>query len=419
MPEHRWIALLRRNPAFARLWFAESISLVGDWFSLVAVSALAVSAGGGEGAWAVAVTIAVHELPMGLVRPLGGVLADRFDRRNLLIGIHLIQAILTLAMAERALAVDVPSLQLLLLIRSAVSGVDAPARSGAIRRLVRPEDLLSAHALSGSSWSAMYAFGMSLGGLLASIGTPLALALDALTFLGAALMLTSLPSIPTRGAGRWREAAQQTYTDLREGLRLALSNPKLLRAVTGKAPLGLAAGGAVVYLNLVADREAFAGTAALSLGLMQAVRGLGIGVGPWLAERTILGGQSLLPVWRLAAFTGFAGVAGVAVAGHFGWWTGFTVATFIWGMGTGANWMISSSQLQRESDDTAVGRLSGLDMLLIESCFAVSALCAGALVERTHLPTSAAGLALVLGIAGFVLAQAAASRSAARAGSRA
>ncbi len=84
----RWWSVLRRHPAFFRLWIAECISLVGDWFSVVAISVLAATRGGGEGALAVATTLAAYELPMAAVRPIAGVLADRFDRRSLLIAVH-------------------------------------------------------------------------------------------------------------------------------------------------------------------------------------------------------------------------------------------------------------------------------------------------------------------------------------------
>ncbi|MEQ1507895.1 MAG: MFS transporter, partial [Myxococcota bacterium] len=258
-----WLGLLRRHPAFARMWLAEAISLAGDWFSLVAISVLAVREGGGQGALAVAATLAAHDLPMGLMRPLAGVLADRFDRRNLLVGVHLGQAALTALMVNRAVHADVAALQVLVLLRSMLGGLDWPARAGALRRVVPPEDLVAANAFSGATWSASYAIGMALGGLVSSFGVPLALAVDTGSFLIGAALLATLPAMPTRGStGTVREAALQAATDLREAWALARSSPALLRAVLSKTPLGLAGGAAVVMLNVAADRTAFAGTAA-------------------------------------------------------------------------------------------------------------------------------------------------------------
>lgn len=148
--------------------------------------------GGDQGALAVAITLAVYEIPMALVRPAGGVLADRFDRRDLLVVVHVEQGVLTAVMAWRAMVGDLVSLQVLVLIRSLLAGLGWPARSGALRRLVAEEDLLLANAFSGATWSAMCALGMALGGLVSSFGVAPALARDAGTF------WSSCPSVSRR-----------------------------------------------------------------------------------------------------------------------------------------------------------------------------------------------------------------------------
>jgi len=396
----RWLALFRRNPAFFRMWLAECASLAGDWFSLVAVSVLAAEQGGGEGALAVAVTLAVYELPMAAMRPVAGVLADRFDRRNLLVFVHVFQAVLTALMAERALARDVTTLQALVFVRSIVAGLDWPARNGAIRRLVVEEDRMAANALGGASWSAMYAIGMALGGLVTTLGVPLALALDAVTFAVAALLLTTLPAIPTRGAeGGVLDALAKARADFVEGLVIARSSVERFRAVASKTPLGLLGGAGVVLLNLLAQRSAFAGSAALTLGVLQATRGLGTGLGPLLVERAIARGFRLAHARRMAGLFGVVGVAAVG-ASSGGWWC--LVPAWLWGMGVGSNWMISSAELQRHSDDEAIGRLSGLDLLSVEASFAFSALAGGVAIEVTGRLGSAAAVGIALGSLGWL-----------------
>lgn len=388
-----WLAVLRRNPAFARLWLAEAVSLVGDWFSLVAISVLALREGGG--AWAVGVTLAAHDLPMALMRPIAGVLADRFDRRNLLVGVHLAQTLVTLAMAWRAWAGDVTGLQLLVLVRSVVGGLDWPARSGAIRRLVHPDDLMGANAVGGATWSAMYAVGMALGGLVASFGAPLALLVDATSFAFAGALLLTLPAIPTRGGAGLAEALGRAAADLRQAWRMARADPHLFRAVTAKTPLGLAGGAGVVMLNVIADATGFAGTGPLTLGILQATRGLGTGAGPLFAERLVAGGRDFGRVWTGMALLTLLGIAAMATSGP--WWL-LLLAAFVWGSGSGANWMLSSAEIQRRAPDEAVGRLSGLDMLAVEGAFALSALAGGALIDATHRAPTAAGVGIGAGL---------------------
>ncbi len=386
------LRLLRQHPAYARFWLAECLSLAGDWFSLVAVSVLAIGEGGG-GAWSVAVTLALYEVPTALVRPWAGVLADRFDRRDLLVGIHLAQAGLTALMAWRAAAGDLAGLQALVLVRALMAGLDWPARSGAVRRLVPEEDLLAAAAFGGATWSAMYAVGMGLGGLVSSYGPALALALDTGSFLVAAALLLTLPAMPTRTEGRVRDAVLRSWSDLREAAALAWRSPDLLAAVTAKTPFGLAGGAAVVLLNVVAHDAAFVGTGAATLGFLQSVRGLGTGVGPVAAERLVRGGMPLPRLFAGIAVVGFAGIAAL------GWARSaplVVAAVFLWGSGTGANWMVSAAEVQRRSPDAALGRLSGLDMLLVETAFGLSALAGGAVIEASR-PGAAAALAVVLG----------------------
>jgi MFS family permease len=411
----RWWALLRRNPAFVRLWVAECVSLIGDWFSVVAISVLAAQRGGGEGALAVATTLAAYELPMAAVRPVAGVLADRFDRRSLLIVVHLVQAVCTAWMAERALVNDLVGLQALVFARSTVSGLDWPARNGALRRLVSDEDRLAANALGGASWSAMFAVGMALGGFVTTLGVPLALALDAVTFVGAAVLLTTLPAMPTRGAttegppgepGRGndgdddgvRGALAQARADFVQGLAIALSSVDRFRAVASKTPYALLGGAGVVLLNLLAQRSAFAGSAALTLGVLQATRGLGTGIGPLLVARAVERGLALRRAWAVTSVLGVAGIAALGV-GDGGWWC--LLPVWLWGMGSGSNWMIASAELQRHADDAAIGRLSGLDLLAVEVSFACSALAGGWAVEATGRIGSAAAVGLVLGGCGW------------------
>src|SRR5262245_56214514 len=111
--------LLRLHPGFRRLFLAATTSQLGDWLSFVAVSLLVQANGGG--ALSLAVVLAVHALPHALLAPLAGTLADRFDRRRLLLAGSVVQAALTLLMAAAALRGQVTLVQVLVLCRSAAS----------------------------------------------------------------------------------------------------------------------------------------------------------------------------------------------------------------------------------------------------------------------------------------------------------
>jgi MFS family permease len=75
--------LLVRNPDFRRLFLASVVSLAGDWFSFVAVASLVTELTGRAGA--PAFVFAATVLPVFVASPVAGALADRFDRRRILV----------------------------------------------------------------------------------------------------------------------------------------------------------------------------------------------------------------------------------------------------------------------------------------------------------------------------------------------
>ena len=82
---------LARNPGFRRLWSGDVISLFGDWFTYVAVGTLVVE--GSQGLLAVAVVLLGHTLPRGVLGPLAGRIADRHDRRTIMVVVSLLRAL--------------------------------------------------------------------------------------------------------------------------------------------------------------------------------------------------------------------------------------------------------------------------------------------------------------------------------------
>ncbi len=372
------LRLLRARPLFAVFLLSEAISLGGDWFGVVAVSVLALEQGAGTGGFAVGLTLALHDLPMAAVRPFAGVLADRFDRRSLLLGVHVLQGLLTAVMTVAAVLGLLWVVQAVILVRSVVAGFDWPARAGAIRRLVGEDELVDANAAGGVGWSTSFAVGMSLGGLVASYGAVYALATDAASFFVASALLLALPAMPTRGAGGVADAIGRVVGDLREAAATARRDPRLLEVVLAKAPFGLAGGAGVVLINLVADGSPFAGTGAATLGLLQAVRGVGTGVFPLVASAALRRGAPLGAMWVATGVLGFGGMLAFAAGASP---LALLAATLCWGGGIGANWMLASAELQRRATDDVIGRLSGFDIFLVELLFGSSALLGGLLLE--------------------------------------
>jgi MFS family permease len=393
-------ALLRHRPHLRRLWIAGAVSLVGDWLSFVAVSLLVLDHGGG--AVSMALVLAAHALPHALLSPVAGPIADRFDRRRLLLGANLAEAGITILMALAALHGRAGVVQALVFARGAVGAFVVPAEGAALARVVPADELGAANTLISTTWSVAFVAGMAAGGALASLGPALAITFDAASFLVAALILRPLP--PMRPEASPAAAATTARgirailgavpADLRAALSYARARPDLWRAVLGKAPAAVAGGGGFIVLNLMVERAAPFGSAALSLGILQAVKGAGTGVGPVLAAAFMRRGGS----------GERAGVISVAVM--FGAIAAFSLGppaillvplVFAWGLGTGSNWVLSTTTVQRLAPDRFLGRLSAANDLSSTLGQVLGALLGGAVADATGTPAAAAWVSVAAG----------------------
>src|SRR5262245_65960743 len=126
-----------RNPAFRRLWIAQAVSLVGDWFTLIAL-AVAVSHDSGGSGFAVGGLLLTQLVPTAVVGPLSGVLADRFDRRRLLVISDLTRVVIVLLLIPAVRAGALTPIYALALLHFTVATVFEPARAALVPGLVGP-----------------------------------------------------------------------------------------------------------------------------------------------------------------------------------------------------------------------------------------------------------------------------------------
>lgn len=319
--------------------------MTGDWFGLVAVSTVSYQAPGG-GVGALAGALAAHLVPQAVAAPLGGWVADRYDKRKVLIAGSLLEGLLTLGMLAAIAGGHLFGMQALLAVRSAVSSAREPATGAALPSVVSPDELRDANTLSAVTWSIVFSLGMALGGLVTAISATLALAVDALTFVVAAGILARLPAIRVASA----EPPRSPLVEIVSGLRIAAA-PSLRRSVFAHAPTALAAGSGWMLLNLAGNVLPLAMGAATAVGLLQGIRGASTAVGP-LATR-FFRGASLDRVADAAALLVAAGSVILAASPSF---AVAAFAVFLWGAGGGALWMVLTSEIQENAPAEARGR---------------------------------------------------------------
>ena len=372
-----YLSLLQRNRNFRNLWFARVVSNLGDWFNLLA-SATLIATLSGAGT-AISFLFLARFLPLFLMSPFAGVLADRFERRNLLVWTDVLRAATVLGF----LLVDRPERIWLLYVLTALqfvfSAVFSPAEQAYIPAVVEKDDLVTANALDSFTWSTMLAIGALLGGLAtAFLGVQTAFILDALSFLISAWFVTRI-AVRSRGRVQGEGDATTPRTallEIFEGMRYLWAQPVLLAFALIKSGGSLVWGG-VNVLEVPLAEQAFPlnGNGTLSLGLIYAAVGIGTGVGPLLVRRWL--GDSwdgILKAVSIGYLAMTVGTLGLALAPSLGWVLG---ATTMRGIGTGAIWVFSAVLLQILIPDRLRGRVFAFEFAAFTLAQSFSTLWAG------------------------------------------
>ncbi len=173
MPDNRdaarrpvgYLELIQKNANFRNLWTGQIISLLGDWFDLIASASL-VSYLTRSGL-AVGSLFVIRMLAPFLMSPLAGVLADRYDRERLLIIADISRGIVVLGFLLVRSPGQVWLLYTITAIQLAFSGIFFPTRSAIIPDIVSRAELGAANAISTTTWSVMLSFGAAIGGIVA------------------------------------------------------------------------------------------------------------------------------------------------------------------------------------------------------------------------------------------------------------
>jgi MFS family permease len=384
-----YLELVRKNRNFRNLWTGQIVSLLGDWFNLIASAAL-ISQLTGSGL-AVGGLFVIRMLAPFLVSPVAGVIADRFDRRRVLILTDLSRAAVVLGFLLVRQPQQVWLLYALTAAQLGVSGIFYPTRNAILPDLVDDDELGAANALSGVTWSVMLAFGAALGGLAAGLwGIYPSFLLDSGSFLVSAIFVSRIsaktaPAGPLPSGNPVRVAVDQ-YA---EGLRYLRSRLDVLAFASQKGIIGLVVnGGFQVVMVLMAQKIFVIGEGgSTSLGLMYAVVGIGTGLGPVLARRLTKDRvERLRTALVLSFFVTAAGLALVAPTLSFAM---VLFGSLIRGLGSGVNWVLSTQVLLLIVPREVRGRVFSVEFAIFTLATAISSAGVGWLLDKTALSVQA------------------------------
>jgi dTMP kinase len=337
-------------PAFRKLWNSMVFSSLGDWLGLLATTALAAQLSGGSYAtanFAIAGVFIARLLPAVFLGPIAGVIADRFDRRKLMVTADIFRA---------ALYISIPIVNTYFWLYAAMILVEcltlfwSPAKEATVPNLVGKDKLESANQASllaayGTApvaailFSLLTLFASAIESLFPfSIGDSVDIALyaNAATFAFAAFTIWGLKEIP-KGAAANKTKDENVWKSLHDGWK-SVSETKLIRGLVVGMIGAFSAAGAVIGLARTFVGDLGGGDAAYGVLFGAVFTGLAIGIafGPKIfaqfSRRRLFGASlttagfflvllALIPNLVLAVFTviflgAFSGIT---------WVTGFTM----------------------------------------------------------------------------------------------
>jgi len=301
-----YLDLFRRNPALARLLAGEFVSGIGDWLYLVAV--LVVVYADSNSPVLLGIVGAARILPYVLLSVPAGIVADRFDRRMVLLVTDVARGVLMLGLVA-AVVLGAPTLVIVAIsiLAACFSTFFGPAIGALIPTLVEERDL----GVANSAWATLdnvaFIVGPAVAGiLLASGGLEFAFLLNAASFAIVAVVLWKLPIPTSDEGGEGRQITSESSATRWRGLARPLVGPFILDSTTS-----LVGGGVGVLTVLIAIDVLNAGQA--GTGYLNAAVGVGGGIAG-IAGGALLARRLSVPL-LLGGIAGVIGLAWLALTG--------------------------------------------------------------------------------------------------------
>ncbi len=382
-----YVRLVRENRNFRRLWLAQIVSEIGDWFYALSVYSLILELTGS--AKLVGLAVVVQVLPQTLAAPTAGVVNDRMSRKRVMILADLMRAAIVLGMLLVRTREMIWLIFPLLFFETIGWAFFEPGHSAAIPAITGMDDTILANTLSATTWSFCQAIGSALGGVVAAgLGRNAVFILNALSFLGSAALLAGMRfEEPHVNPVPLRPGDLIDFSPIVEGVRYVRRDPRLLAMVFVKGGLGFL-GANLVILPLLGERVFpvhLAGldasrAAMIGMSILMGARGVGALIGPVLTVPFAGGKDSHM---RIGILCGFVAIFFGYLA--LGWapMIGLACVALILAHGGGSTiWVFSTTLLQKNTEDRFRGRVFSADLGLNTLAVSLTSYLAGVFIDR-------------------------------------
>lgn len=372
--------LLRNNVNFRYLLSGHIISLLGDWFNLIATSTLiAQLTGSGT---AIGALFVVRMIAPFIVSPFTGVAADRFNRKHLLVLSDILRAITVLGFLIVNEADEVWLLYVLTFIQLALSGLFFPTRNSILPDIVSKHELGAAIALGSATWSMMLALGAALGGIVAGYwGIYTAFVVDSATFILSAILLSRIEYVSELKKHPAAKVIKNSLNEYVDGLKYLKKHPDILFIALNKAAIYLFSFGGfqVIQVRIAEEIFVIGEGGSTGLGWMFAVAGIGTGIGPIIARRYIGDKENML---RFSIVIGYLIIiAGMLIIAPLLNFNSVLAGILIRGVGGGIVWVFSTQLLLQLLPGDFRGRVFSTEFAIFTLMSAVSAALVGGIMD--------------------------------------
>ncbi len=380
MPRARGAAMARgfsamRHRNYRIYWFGQAGSLVGAWMQSVAQPWLVLELGGSP--LQLGAVLALMFAPSMFLAPLGGVIADRVDKRKVLMVVNavaMLQAALLFGLAATGV-VEIWHVYLLALLAGFVNAIEMPVRQAFAAELVPAEDLVNAIALNSTSFNLSRVVGPAIAGVtIAVFGVASNFGINAVSYLSVLIGLWMLDGKSLRRIER-PDRYPSIRSSLAEGVRYAVATPTVLW------PLVLLGGMATLAMNFqtllpIFTRDALALDSG-GYGALFAAMGAGSLVGSLILAFT----TSQRPMTRMIVGGGAAFLALEVVLGFVR--SPLAAFPLVAGIGLASMLMVNTINvtIQNSVPDVLRGRVMSLYVTVFAGTAPIGGLLAGALAE--------------------------------------
>jgi MFS family permease len=382
-----YLRLVRGNRNFRRLWLAQIISEIGDWFYTLSIYTLLLQLTGH--ASSVALALVLQVLPQTFVGPTAGVVNDRLRRKHVMIAADLVRFGVVLAMLLVRSRSMVWLVYPLLLAETVMAAFFEPARSSVVPNIAAKGEVLIANTLSSATWSVNLLIGASVGGVVAAFfGRDAVFILNALSFLASAVLIGGMrfaePHAESAAPLRPRDLVD--FSPVLEGIRYVRNHRTLLPTVFAKAGELMIGPSWVIFTVMGAHEFAVhwrhvdaARGAMLGMSILLGGRGLGALVGPLVSARWAGRSDRRLQLGILFGYLTVAVGYGTLGSSRTVWMA--AACAMLAHMGGSTVWVFSTTLLQLHTDDRFRGRVFSADLGFSMLTIAAGAYLCGRLLD--------------------------------------